>query len=87
MVSTLASGPSCPGSNPGSAKIFSIYCLVREQYRDMIHLVLKLGISQMHLTVPELSTTKKSFLESEITRLKSLPITRLFGTVILGQVF
>ena len=51
VVSILASGPSCPGSNPGSAKISSLYCLVCGQYRDRTHPELKHGISQMQFAV------------------------------------
>ena len=35
-----ASHPVAPGSNPGSAEIFSPYCLVCRQYWDQTHLVL-----------------------------------------------
>ena len=31
-ASILASHPAVPGSNPGSAKIFSLYCLVGGEY-------------------------------------------------------
>ena len=41
--SILASRPVAPGLNPGSAKIFALYCLVCEQYWDGTHLVLISG--------------------------------------------
>ena len=47
----LLPDPAAPGSNPGSAEIFSLYCLVCGQYGDRTHPVLKQRISQMHLAV------------------------------------
>ena len=42
--------PAAPGSDPGSAEIFSLYCLLRGQCRVRTHLVLQ-GISQMQFAV------------------------------------
>ena len=55
----LASYPAVLGSNPGSAKIFSIYCLVCGQYWDRTHLVLSNGFHKCsYRWRPELRTTK-----------------------------
>ena len=41
--SILASHPATPGSNPCTVVIFSLYCLVCDQYWDPYHLVLSNG--------------------------------------------
>ena len=45
----LASHPAAPGLNPGSAVIFSFYCLVGALYRDQTHLVQSNGFHQCSL--------------------------------------
>ena len=49
--SILAYHSAAPDSNPDPPKIFSLYCLVCEQYWDQTHLVLSKGFLQMQLAV------------------------------------
>ena len=55
----LLKEPTAPGSSPSSAKIFSLCCLVRGQYRDQTHLELKLRISQLQLAVKAIAKYNK----------------------------
>ena len=58
----LASHPTAPGSNPGSADIFSFYCIVCEQYWDRTHPALSNGFHKYsQWWHPDVRTTKKTF--------------------------
>ena len=59
----LASHPAALGSNPSSAKIYYLYCLVGEQYWDQTLLAIRHGFHKCSLRQrAELSSTKKFLL-------------------------